>query len=147
MKLVYLASPYSHKDRKIVNARHAINVVMAGYIMQGGSGEENINVFSPIAHSHFIAESGYLPAEWSFWRDKDLDILSRCDELYVMKIPGWQDSVGLKAEVLFAFECEIPVKELNVIRDFPLTSDIPESDWMYTDRGDLDIDVREFFLS
>jgi len=66
-------------------------------------------VFSPIAHSVPIAEHGGAPDTWDFWRSLDLEILGRCDEVVVLKLPGWDESRGVQAEVAMARKLGKPV--------------------------------------
>lgn len=62
------------------------------------------SVFSPIAHSHPIAD--YLPpslrTDFEFWMAEDLPILRFADELQVLTLNGWRESKGIKREMAFA---------------------------------------------
>jgi len=42
------------------------------------------HVFSPITHSHPIAQVGHLPVEWDYWEAYDKRLLAICDQLYVV---------------------------------------------------------------
>jgi hypothetical protein len=55
-------------------------------------------VFSPISHSHHIGEA-YNLRGWTFWREQDLPFIDWCDELWVIKLPGWKRSVGATEEI------------------------------------------------
>lgn len=46
----------------------------------------------------------------SFWLEHDLAILARCDKMIVLQLDGWEDSVGLKAEIDFATGRNIPIE-------------------------------------
>jgi hypothetical protein len=59
--LVYLASPYTHADKAVMEDRFRAACRYAACLMRRG-----INVFSPIAHSHPIAQFG-LPPDWQFF--------------------------------------------------------------------------------
>ena len=60
--MIYLASPYSHPDADVRQARHDLAVEAAIAIMQD-IGEA---VFSPIAHSHYMHEwsNGTIGGNW-----------------------------------------------------------------------------------
>jgi Domain of unknown function (DUF1937) len=96
-ELIYLASPYSHKDPAVV--LHRFNEVCrwtAALLAQ------DVKVISPIAHSHPVsAASGGLldPLDWATWQKLDFSILDRCDELWLCNMDGWRHSVGCEAEV------------------------------------------------
>jgi hypothetical protein len=96
-KLIYLASPYSHPDPVVVLERFKEVCRWSAALLA-----DNINVISPIAHSHpiSVASEGILdPLDWKVWQQLDFTILDRCDELWLCNIDGWQNSVGCKAEV------------------------------------------------
>lgn len=105
--MIYLASPYSHADPKIIEARFEYATKVSGFLMNEGS-----VVFSPITHSHLVAKMWNMPTVWSFWQGQDLHILRRCDSLVVLAIPGWKESVGVQAEIEFAEDIEIPISML-----------------------------------
>lgn len=100
--LIYLASPYSHPDAAIRHQRFDAACHAAGEIMKLGH-----VVFSPIAHSHPIAERG-VEGNWDFWQKQDLPILDRCDVLTVLELDGWKESVGVQAEMRHAEVKGIP---------------------------------------
>jgi hypothetical protein len=46
--------------------------------------------FSPISHTHPIALEGDLPLGWEYWKAYDEKMLSICDEMVVLMLPGWE---------------------------------------------------------
>lgn len=105
--LVYLASPYTHDDPAVRQARYEAVCRAAAEIVRGGQA-----VFSPIAHSHALCQHG-LPLDWPFWRDIDLTLLRRCDVLWVLATEGWAESVGVRAEIDAAREHGLPVHTID----------------------------------
>ncbi|MGE3809695.1 MAG: DUF1937 family protein [Gemmataceae bacterium] len=105
--MIYLASPYSHTDATIREhrfreaCRMTADLVHAGYV-----------VFSPILHSHPLADFG-LPNTWAFWRHQDQAYLERCDVLVVLMLDGWQESVGVAGEIQIARELGKPIDYLE----------------------------------
>lgn len=97
MTKIYLACPYSHDDPKVREERFKLVNCTAGILMQEG----NV-VFSPISHTHPIAEAGNLPKGWGFWREQDLPFIAWCDELHVLMLNGWAESNGVTTEILLA---------------------------------------------
>lgn len=69
-------------------------------------------VFSPIVHSHPLAEHG-LPNTWAFWRKQDEVYLERCDMLVVLMLDGWQESIGVRGEIEIAKELGKPTVYLE----------------------------------
>jgi len=95
---VYLACPYSHKDKSVREHRveqvnkKAAELMMSGYL-----------VFSPLSHSHPISEHCNVdPCDNGFWLRQDLWILKFCDELHILCLPGWDESKGIKTEIEYA---------------------------------------------
>ena len=66
-------------------------------------------VLSPIAHGHPIAQHG-TPTDWGFWQAHGLALLATCDEVRVLMLPGWEDSVGVSSEIAAA---SVPVSYVN----------------------------------
>jgi len=67
-------------------------------------------VFSPIACTHPIAMACGLPTGWEYWREFDEKMISVCDELHVVMIPGWSDSRGVTAEIEIAERLGVKVR-------------------------------------
>lgn len=99
MQLAYLACPYSHQYRRVRIQRYEAITRFAGKLMR-----EGYAVFSPITHSHPIEATFPEASGWEFWKDQDLPILARCDLLIVATFPGWENSVGVGAEIAYAEE-------------------------------------------
>lgn len=102
---VYLAIPYSFNPElsyKIANTV-AAKLMAEGYV-----------VFSPISHSHPIADS--LPEELrtdhDFWMKQDLPMLEWADELHVVELGGnlTENSRGVNEEMDTAFKLNKPIK-------------------------------------
>ena len=103
--VVYLASPYSHEDPKIMELRYKKACRAAGLLMR-----EGCVVFSPIAHSHGVVKyNKKLPTSWDFWCYQDLEMMKRCDALVVLQLNGWDRSQGVRAEMQFADRLKLPM--------------------------------------
>lgn len=108
-KLTYLACPYTHADPAVKAARFdAANRASAKLMKEGHL------VFSPISHTHPIALAGELPGDWHFWKDYDQAFIEASRELIVLKEAGWQESVGVQAEIKIATELGIPVSYMTL---------------------------------
>lgn len=95
--LVYLAGPYAHESKAVMEMRFNYYTALAGDLMKDG-----IEVYSPITHNHPIACAQEMPRTWDFWAKYDLRMLSRCKVMLVIMLDGWQSSTGVKAETEFA---------------------------------------------
>jgi hypothetical protein len=102
MSLIYLASPYSKYSGGLQEAFERV-VKKAGELMLLG-----YKVFCPIAHTHHIqATIGDIGADG--WLEQDFAVLERCDELWVYKMPGWENSYGVQKEIERANVLGIPI--------------------------------------
>lgn len=105
--IIYLASPYSDDDPGVKEFRFDAACIAAATLMRMG-----LIIFSPIAHTHPIARHG-LPGDWGFWNNFDLAFLRICHSMIVLQLPGWDQSVGVKAEVGLIDEMGKPIVYLD----------------------------------
>lgn len=106
--LTYLAAPYSHPDRAVRIARfHAINSV-AAELMRAGE-----LVYSPISHTHPIAEAGDLPLGWDFWQKYDTAFIEHSKRVVVLQLDGWRESKGVTAEIKIAQSLGTPIDYID----------------------------------
>lgn len=91
--LTYLACPYMHEQQQVMDWRFDRVCELSAQLLREGQ-----HTFSPISESHPIARFG-LPKDWAFWKAHDEIMLSRVDALMVYCLPGWEKSVGVKAEI------------------------------------------------
>lgn len=97
-KLLYIAGPYNgNTDENIRRAEEvSVNLIRQGF-----------HVMTP--HKNTAGYEKYEDGNLTYetWLRMDLDILSRCDAVYVMV--NSENSKGVKREVEFAQEMGIPV--------------------------------------
>jgi hypothetical protein len=105
--MIYLASPYSHEDPEVMKARFEQVAKKASEMMRRGD-----QLFSPIAHTHPIAQYG-LPTGWEFWEQFDRWFIENCDKVVVFMMPGWKESKGVQAEIKMAEEMGKPVEYIS----------------------------------
>lgn len=121
-KKIYLASPYIYKGKdraymsaqmidQIQNYRFGVASIAAAVLMNMGH-----VVFSPLSHSVPIAQlSNRVPNDsFEFWMEQDLPWVEASDELWVLQLPGVEDSKGVAREIEYATELGKPVKELTL---------------------------------
>ena len=96
--LIYLASPYSHPDPAVVEARVARAEECTAALIAAGR-----IVFSPVVYSHGVVRTGlHLPQDWPFWAPLDLAMLRRSDAIWVLALEGVLEGRGVAAEALEA---------------------------------------------
>jgi nucleoside 2-deoxyribosyltransferase len=95
--LLYLASPYSHYDPAVREARYMAAIDAAAGLM-----EQGYHVISPIVACHPIAILYGLPMGYDYWLQLDERLIEACDAVCVLMIDGAEQSVGVAAEIKYA---------------------------------------------
>jgi hypothetical protein len=106
--LIYLASPYSNPDRAVRVERFNAACRAAAKLMHQGK-----LIFCPIAHTHPIAEIGGLPLGWMFWERYDQAMLAVCGRMIVLRLDGWEMSLGVAAEIKAMRDAGKPVEFMD----------------------------------
>jgi nucleoside 2-deoxyribosyltransferase len=107
--MIYLASPYTSDDPAVRQQRFEAACRAAAELLRQGK-----TVFSPIAMTHNLCRHG-LRLDWEFWRQHDRRFLEICDEVVVLMLDGWRESVGVQAEIAIARELGKPVTYLRPV--------------------------------
>lgn len=118
-KLIYLASPYSHSDPKVMENRFLEITKLAGHLII----DKKLAVLTPITASHELAKICGIKGSWKQWRQVDIPQVKKSDILLVALMSGWRESVGVKAEIRLAKKMKKPVLYFD-----PYTLEILE-DW------------------
>jgi len=106
--MIYVAGPYTHKERVISNKRfRAMEMYTASLVRM------RLIAYSPIVHCHEMAVTYNLPKDYEFWQNHCLGMLEKADALHVMKLDGWEESVGTQDEIRYAIEHKIPITYIN----------------------------------
>lgn len=104
-KLTYLATPYTHARSHVRHQRFTcVTEVMADLMLSGEL------VYSPISMTHHAAVAHGLPHDFAFWSEHCRAVLQCCGKLIILKLDGWQQSVGVAAEIAMAEEMGIPIE-------------------------------------
>jgi hypothetical protein len=97
--MIYLAGPYSHEKDLIRELRYKILTKIAAVMVKEGE-----VVFSPITNGVALGQEVEMPYDFQFWENYCIHILIRCNEIHIVRLKGWKQSTGVKAE-LEAVEC------------------------------------------
>jgi hypothetical protein len=100
--ILYLAGPYTKGSAAARDARfHALTTTAAKLIKQGHI------VYSPITMTHpidrVLAYDGQTLGS-DFWVAFDEAFMAACSSIYVLRLPGWDESSGVKRELAFFAE-------------------------------------------
>lgn len=109
---IYLASPYSinaptsskeGRELREFRFKEALRYT-AEYSKLGEV------VFSPIVHSHPMSWHHDMPGTWDFWSKIDYVFIDNCEVVRVLKMPDWEQSVGINAELEYAKKIGKPIE-------------------------------------
>ena len=119
--MIYLATPYGYTgkvpfvSKLVMWYRNHIVSKIAGQLM-----DEGYIVFSPITHSRVIAYKHKVSQlDHDYWLRQDKWFIENCDELWVLKQPGWESSVGVGKEIWWAYELGKPI--VGIDKNFKIT--------------------------
>lgn len=103
-ELIYLACPYTHARPEVREARYDQAVAATAKLLAKGR-----HVFAPIVYGHDMTTRHKLPVEWEPWEPFARAMLSRCTELLILPLDGWEQSKGIAAEKAIAKELNLPI--------------------------------------
>jgi hypothetical protein len=103
--MIYVASPYSDPDVSVQRDRYLETSYVVAQLMI-----QRLAVFSPIVHCHEIALRYNLPGDAKYWQEYNTSFLRRANALYIVCLPGWKHSKGVRQEVTLAQELNIPMR-------------------------------------
>lgn len=91
--ITYLALPTSHIDPEVVEARYQAALRAAAKLTLEGK-----TVYSLVVHFHQVARTGLMPYTWNYWRKIGEEMMDVCGEIAILRLEGWDVSVGVADE-------------------------------------------------
>ena len=126
--LVYLALPYTSNDVYIREDRF----LKACHACAHAMNEWKTLIVSAIVHTHPLVVRYPMPVEWEFWAKYDEKLIGTCEELWVLCIPGYTNSVGTNAEIKIAKDKGIRIRYMVPTETgFVLTDISPREENLY----------------
>jgi hypothetical protein len=113
--VVYLACPYTHKNKKVQEQRAMIATLISAELSTSKTPKA---VISPLTLSHAQALMlKSIKTDWAQWANIDLSFIRASDELYVIHLPGWERSVGVQAEIAVAKALNKQISRVTIIKN------------------------------
>lgn len=103
-ELVYVSCAFMESDVNIRKLRIDLASRFCAQKMR-----EGVVVFCPLIHNYCILQHG-LPVGWDYWEKFNKELLVRSNKLYVLKLEGWEKSLGVQAEISLARKLQIPIE-------------------------------------
>jgi hypothetical protein len=120
MSFLFIASPYSAPVASVVARRVEETMRFSGWLFRKG-----IWNFSPIVHNHEIAKKEEFRTDASFWGHYSTAMIRASGGVIVLRLGGWNVSVGVKFEIQQAkllgkrVEYALPVGREYLISEIP----------------------------
>ena len=113
----YLAIPYSHEDKFVLEYRVLVSDTIAAALV-----EEGRIIYAPISSWHRIATNYKIGLDWKTWARFDREFIKASKKLLVVTLPGWAKSSGVQAELKLAKKFRVPIEfvEPNKYIDHPM---------------------------
>jgi len=108
MKLVYVAAPYWHPDPAVIKDRVIDTKTAVANLLR----DERVAVIAPTVAGHAYEETVVdlkKALDVDYWYESGLKKLSVCDEMYITLLDGWSRSRGVRLEIDYAQEHNIPL--------------------------------------
>ena len=109
MKLIYLSAPYTTGPDTVAKRQADIDRATAWLMRLTG-----VYIFSPITYEKPLKDLYGENLTWEFWGPRDGEMVSRCDELWVLQLVNWENSRGVNFEINEAQKLNKPIHYLNV---------------------------------
>ncbi len=103
MGFKYLASPYSHPNPDVQYERYTYARNAVAHLLL-----KRVWTYSPIVHCHTIAAVHELPGDAAFWWEYNRAMLAASSGLIILRIEGWESSVGVAQELDYAKSINLP---------------------------------------
>lgn len=107
--MIYIASPYSHPDPQVRQARFLAALRYTNEIIREGE-----IAFSAIAYGHPFACYVAAPTDFLSWRALNHHMIALSQQVHVLTLDGWEESAGVKDEILYANEIDKPIVFVGV---------------------------------
>ena len=103
--LIYLAAPLGHHNPAVRAGRFDSANRYFGYLVR-----ERKLVFSPLSLGASLDAADFSN---SVWYALGLQFLARCDEMRILALDGWEESVGVGLEIRYARQLRLPIYVVN----------------------------------
>lgn len=101
---LYLANPYSHPEREVMQARLKAVTTVLSHLTKSGE-----PALAAVAYTSRIQQDDVSPPQG--WYHYDLGFLAGCRGLMLLQLPGWERSFGVQLELATANLLELPITE------------------------------------
>ena len=96
----YVSSPYSHENDGERQLRYEL---VSHFVAKRQKEDFKKSIyFSPIQYWHYPAVDTNLPTDAAYWWSVNKSYIDVSTALIILKLPGWENSKGMKQEIEYA---------------------------------------------
>ena len=103
--MIYVASPYSHPDEAIREARYLAAFNYCAALLING-----LPVFSPIVYGHLFSTKSGIATDYKTWQRFNDEMLRASSEIHLLCLHGWKESKGIAHELALAAQHNIELR-------------------------------------
>ena len=108
--MIFLAMPYRHSDTEVVERRVRAGRRAAASLIDSGR-----SVVSPVVSFHeTIQQEDAVPKDFEYWETMIEEMIVLSERVYVIMMPGYEDSEGVEREIELARKYKRPVSYKSV---------------------------------
>lgn len=102
--MIYIAAPYSSPIEGLQEQRFQKTRDFVKHLMSTG-----YMVYSPVVYTHRLAGELNLPGDADYWHQFNVEFLKNALQIFLLRLPGWDQSKGVRMELNIAKILGIPV--------------------------------------
>lgn len=104
--MIYLASPFTDPDENVEKQRY-----MKAFLFTANHMASNKRpIFSPIVYGYNFYKTDYVGGTKEAWQFFNDNMIKLSSQVWVLTLPGWDNSRGVGHEILKASELNIPIE-------------------------------------
>lgn len=106
--MIFISSPFSSPFPATQQERYERVMEFTSIMLSSG-----YQVFSPIVYCVPMAARFKLPGDADYWAKFNIEFLRNCEAMFLLQLPGWDQSKGIQLELRIAKMLFIPVIHFN----------------------------------
>jgi hypothetical protein len=106
---IFVSLPYTHADKAVIQKRFESACKYSAKLLKEGH-----IAISPIVTGHAILTVTDLPGDFEFWENYCYETLKVCNEVHVLCMPGWEESIGVEGEIQVAIALGLHIEYIEL---------------------------------
>lgn len=112
--MIFLSARFTEKDP--FKQQERVDEYMIADLLLMEAGHHTVGSLHKVFNNRY-AGNEELDLSWEYWKEYTIDLIKRCDEIYVLCSDGWETSTGVQDEIKLAKEFGIEVNYFKIVWD------------------------------